>query len=233
MSTRPHPAFELQMPELAAEDFDYAILRRPADGARKDMLSLGHSGRQRALHDGRNLPRRVSRASLHRRAEARSRRASSPITVIDDVKPAGSIDSKFGDGAVGRFRHLSAGKPNGKARRCLGFARSFAKPVDADRRLVLQRRRGGGGSRRRSACALDRLTMLSAGGDAKLAGCSPMPRSSARSAASAARSWRRRPSARRSSPGAAQRKTHSVRLRGHLLAAVMQLRYFGPLTAVR
>ena len=40
---RPHPAFELQMPELAGGASDYAILRRPADGARKDMLTWGEA----------------------------------------------------------------------------------------------------------------------------------------------------------------------------------------------
>ncbi len=38
---RPHPAFDMQMPELAADGFNYAILRRNADKARKDVLSWG------------------------------------------------------------------------------------------------------------------------------------------------------------------------------------------------
>src|ERR1700744_3738852 len=38
---RPYPAFELVMPELAAGGSDYAILRRTADGARKDVISYG------------------------------------------------------------------------------------------------------------------------------------------------------------------------------------------------
>ena len=41
---RPHPAFELSMPELAASEPDYAILRRNADGARKDVLTWGEAG---------------------------------------------------------------------------------------------------------------------------------------------------------------------------------------------
>src|ERR1700733_6413592 len=38
---RPYPAFELLMPELAGSTYNYAILRRPSDGARKDVLSWG------------------------------------------------------------------------------------------------------------------------------------------------------------------------------------------------
>ncbi len=36
---RPHAAFELSMPDLASNPFDYAILRRNADGTRKDVLT--------------------------------------------------------------------------------------------------------------------------------------------------------------------------------------------------
>jgi hypothetical protein len=38
---RPYAAFELLAPELAAVPFDYSILRRATDGARKDVLTWG------------------------------------------------------------------------------------------------------------------------------------------------------------------------------------------------
>src|SRR6202042_208877 len=38
---RPYPAFELVMPELNGSAFNYAILRRRGDGARKDVLTWG------------------------------------------------------------------------------------------------------------------------------------------------------------------------------------------------
>ncbi len=44
------------MPELAALDSDYAILRRTADGARKDVISYGQGAGQRTVCHGRNLP---------------------------------------------------------------------------------------------------------------------------------------------------------------------------------
>src|SRR4029077_17492078 len=38
---RPHPAFELTVPELGGPASRYAIFRRDADGARRDVLSWG------------------------------------------------------------------------------------------------------------------------------------------------------------------------------------------------
>jgi len=38
---RPRPAFELSLPELGGPASRYAIFRRDADGARKDVLSWG------------------------------------------------------------------------------------------------------------------------------------------------------------------------------------------------
>jgi hypothetical protein len=40
---RPHPAFELVMPELGGLASGYSIFRREADGARKDVLSWGEA----------------------------------------------------------------------------------------------------------------------------------------------------------------------------------------------
>ncbi len=165
---RPHPAFELQMPELAAEDFDYAILRRTADGARKDILSFGT-----ATGSGPFVRVEIYRPGLNseRFIDAPSEIAARIVAykVVDDVKPAGSIDSKFGDMPLVDFAVLAPGKPNGRARRCLGFAHPFADPAmqiagwycSAGEEVV---------DRATLTCALDRLTMLSAGGDTKLAG---------------------------------------------------------------
>jgi len=40
---RPHPAFELVMPELGGLASGYSIFRREAGGARKDVLSWGEA----------------------------------------------------------------------------------------------------------------------------------------------------------------------------------------------
>jgi len=124
---RPHPAFELQMPELAGSASDYAIMRRNADGARKDILSFGT-----AAGSGPFVTLEIYRAGVksERFIDAPSEIAARIVAykVLDDVKPAGSIDSKFGDMPLVDFAVSAPGKPSGRARRCLGFARSFAEP---------------------------------------------------------------------------------------------------------
>jgi hypothetical protein len=161
---RPHPAFELLTPELAAGTSDYAILRRTADGARKDVLKWGEaSGTGPFVMVEIYRPGTESERFIDAPSEIAARIVAFPVT--DDVKPAGQIDSKFGVVPLVDFAIAAHGRP----RRCLGFARAFNGPVmqiagwycSAGEEVV---------DRATLACALDRLTMLSAGGDPKLAG---------------------------------------------------------------
>jgi hypothetical protein len=163
---RPHPAFEMAMPELAAVDTDYAILRRNADGARKDVISFGQ-----AAASGPYVVVEIYRsgADSERFIDAPSEIAAriTRFAVTDDVKPAGALDSKFGSMALVDF--AIAAQTTHRSRRCLGFAKAFDEPAmqiagwycSAGDEVV---------DRATLGCALDRLTMLSAGGDAKLAG---------------------------------------------------------------
>lgn len=157
----PHPAFELSMPELATGPANYAILRGSADGARKDLLSWGG-----ASGPGPFVMVEIYRPSgaEHFRdapSEVAARLVDFPIT--DDVKPAGAIDSKFGAVSLVDF----AIAPDGRERRCLGFAHPFDKPVmqiagwycSAGREVV---------ERTTVSCAIDRLSMISAGGNSQL-----------------------------------------------------------------
>jgi hypothetical protein len=160
---RPHPAFELIMPELAAQSPGYAILRRTADGARKDVLSWGD-----AAGSGPYVMVEIYRPGLagERFIDAPSEIAARilPFSITDDVKPAGTIDSKFGAAHLVDFAVAAQ-----KTRRCLGFARPFDQPAmqiagwycSAGDEVV---------DRATLACVLDRLTVLSAGGDGDLAG---------------------------------------------------------------
>jgi hypothetical protein len=159
---RPHPAFELQMPELAAEASDYAILRRPADGARKDVLTWGNaSGGGPYVEVEIYRPGAESERFIDAPSEIAARIVAFPIT--DDVKPAGEIDSKFGVVPLVDFAIAA----HSRGRRCLGFARAFDVPVmqiagwycSAGDEVV---------DRAALACVLDRLTVLSAGGDPRL-----------------------------------------------------------------
>ena len=159
---RPYPAFELKMPDLAAGPFDYTILRRPADGARKDILTWGGPAGTRpyALVE---IYRAGSRTEPFIDAPSEIAARILGLTVTDDVQAAGEMSSKFGTVPLVDFAVAAAGKE----RRCLGFARAFEAPpmqiagwyCNAGAAAV---------DRAKVACVLDHLTIISAGGDARL-----------------------------------------------------------------
>lgn len=150
------------MPELAAGGTDYAILRRAGDGARRDVLSWGNpSG-----HGPYVMIEIYRPAGAESFLDAASEIADRIVAyrVTDDVKPAGTIDSKFG--AFGLVDFAIA--PNGHERRCLGLAHPFTEPAmqiagwycSSGKEVV---------DRATLACLVDRLTIISAGGDEALA----------------------------------------------------------------
>ena len=164
---RPHPAFDMQMPELAADSFKYTILRRSSGEARKDVLTWGEptaAGPYVMVEIDR--PGGAGEHFLDASSEIAARIVD--FTVTDDVKPAGEIDSKFGPVSLVDFAIAVPGTHNGLQRRCLGFARPFNDPslqisgwyCSAGEQSV---------ERVTLACALDRLTILSAGSDSKVA----------------------------------------------------------------
>jgi hypothetical protein len=159
---RPYAAFELLAPELAVAVFDYSILRRASDGARKDVLTWGS-----AAGDGPYVAVEVYRAGVETEpfidAESEIAARIAGFTVTDHVKPAGQIDSKFGTVPLVDLALSS----QGKVRRCLGFARPFDKPAmqiagwycSPGEEVV---------SRPMLSCTIDRLTLNSAGGSSAL-----------------------------------------------------------------
>jgi hypothetical protein len=159
---KPFAAFELLAPELAAVPFEYSILRHPADGARKDVLTWGSPS-----SDGPSMTVEVYRAGIETEpfggAEGEIAARLAGFTVTDGVKPAGQIDSKFGTVPLVDFAISS----QGKTRRCLGFARPFDKPL-----MQIAGWYCGPGeeavSRPMLSCTIDRLTLNSAGGSLAL-----------------------------------------------------------------
>lgn len=160
---RPYPAFELLMPELAGSDYSYAIQRRGSDGARKDLMTWGD-----AAAAGPYAMVEIYRpaGAADRFLDATSEIAARIIdySVVDDVKPEGEIDSKFGTMPLVDFAILppqSEGESQLRRheRRCLGFARPFGVPAlqiagwycSAGREVV---------DRALVACMLDRLTLV-------------------------------------------------------------------------
>ncbi len=170
---RPHPAFELQMPEWAASNPDYAIQRRAADGGRKDVLSWGDPAAS-GLYAMVEIYRPGSAGERFIDAPSEIAARIVAFTVTDDVKAAGKLDTKFGavplvDFAIAAHDHGDDhANRHAQSRRCLGFARPFDTPVmqisgwycSPSEEVV---------DRATLSCALDRLTMLSAGGDGDLA----------------------------------------------------------------
>jgi hypothetical protein len=154
------------IPELAALDPGYAILRRAADGARKDVISYGQAaGSDPYVSVEIYRPGADSEHFIDAPSEIAAR--ITHFAVTDDVKPAGMLDSKFGAVPLVDFAITARSSP--KQHRCLGFAKSFDEP---EMQIAGWYCSGGDEvvDRAALACALDRLTMLSAGGDAKLAG---------------------------------------------------------------
>jgi hypothetical protein len=158
---RPFPAFALAIPEAAEQPSSYAIRRNIAGGGRKDILSLGATQgaapylEVEVYRPGREIAGFAApQDELDRRAKALG-----PVTAMQTQEP---LPSKFGPMTIVAF-DLAAATP----RHCLGFLRNFADPM-----LQLSGRfcQGGASPIERStlACALDRLTLLSAGSEPKV-----------------------------------------------------------------
>jgi len=158
---RPFPAFALSIPEAADVPSHYSIRRNAEGGGRKDILSLGE-------------PDDVSpylQVEIYRPGGEISRFAAPKATITADAAALGPVGlrragepltSKFGPLDIVAF-DTSKGTP----RHCLAFVRNFDDP-----RLQLSGWfcRGGADFIERStlACALDRLTLLSAGSEPKV-----------------------------------------------------------------
>jgi hypothetical protein len=159
--TRPHPAFDLTIPELFDYAPQYAIRRHADGGGRKDIMTWGEPGRSaryvmvEIYRPGSELERFADPAS-----EIAARAAA--LGPAGAVKISLPIDSKFGRAASVEFTIGRFGIGH-----CIGFVHDFDAPrlqisgVSCSMDSIVDRSS--------IACALDRLTMLSAGGDARLA----------------------------------------------------------------
>jgi hypothetical protein len=161
-AARPAPAFAVSVAELGESDFRYAILRHAA-GGRKDVLTWGDAAtaapfarieiyRMGTETDG---PRDIGLEISARIADH---------SAAGEVVWAGTLASKLGTFSLVDFT-ATAGEVR---RRCLGFIRAYDElpmqisgwycndgPELVERGIV--------------ACALDRLMLLSAGADTRIA----------------------------------------------------------------
>ncbi len=157
---KPFPAFALSIPEAADVPSTYAIRRNAAGDGRKDILSLGEPEGEAPFLQVTiyRLGSEIAGFPLPQSDLLAQAAGVGPVTAFRTEPP---LASKFGALSVAAF---DVGTP---PRHCLGFLRDFADP-----RLQLSGRFCQGGAeyiqRSTLACALDRLTLLSAGSEPKI-----------------------------------------------------------------
>ncbi len=159
IAVRSYPAFAVSQFDLSGKTETYEILRHP-DGGRKDVLRWAAQGEQP-----------IAEIEIYRPGGELSQ-SGPPIAEIAarmdpdgmrELQAAGIIDSKFGAVTL-----LGLSNRNGDARPCLGFMKGFDRP---DLRISGWSCQGDTLPARRAAigCILDRLILLTAGNDRKLA----------------------------------------------------------------
>jgi hypothetical protein len=164
LASRSHPAFAVSLIDQTDKTETYEIFRHP-DGGRKDVL---HWTAQGPALGGKPI------------AELEIYRPGAEFDPLDAVnapkggqqdspglEAAGIIDSKFGEVALLRPSSNASGAED-RARSCLGFIKRFGDPnLQISGWTCL----GDGLPAQRAAigCMLDRLTLLSAGNEPKLA----------------------------------------------------------------
>lgn len=156
-ATRPTPAFDLPAADLIGKSVAYDISRHP-EGGRRDTFRWSAESDGKPLAELEIYRRGGESEALPTPAATLARLAS--LGDPNSPQPAGMIDSKFGPVPLLSFQR--------DRQTCLGFVKAFDTA-----RLQLGGWSCNGASlvaqRSLAACALDRLTMLSAGNDPKLA----------------------------------------------------------------
>jgi hypothetical protein len=158
---RPFPAFALSIPEAADVPASYAIRRHADGGGRKDILRLGEPDSSAPY----------LQIEIYRPGSETRRFADPKTEIITSADALGPVDARRADEELpSKFGPLSIvtfDTSKGTPRRCLAFVRAHSDP-----RLQLSGWFCQSGSefieRSTLACALDRLTLLSAGSEPKV-----------------------------------------------------------------
>ena len=158
-AVRPQPAFATPGADFSVRSESYEIVRHAHGGGRKDILRWVGETPLSQLELYRPGTELTAFGPVANEVAARVLRGRK-----EAVQEAGVIETKFGALPLVRF----AGEAGGKPRACMGFAYTFDSP-----RLQISGWTCQGDNaqsqRRAIGCVLDRLTMLSAGNDPKLA----------------------------------------------------------------
>ncbi|MES2599908.1 MAG: hypothetical protein V4602_03755 [Pseudomonadota bacterium] len=161
LASRPHPAFAVSKLDLSDRPNAYEILRHP-EGGRKDILRwAATTGEPPTAEVEIYRPGGELDAFSAADADVASRMAG---RVTDGTEPAGFIDTKFG--RVPLIRFSGAALPGKEA--CLGFAKTFTAPSVRISGWACQADTAAA-QRAFVGCTLNRLILLSAGNDPKMA----------------------------------------------------------------
>jgi hypothetical protein len=161
---KPFPALVLAIPEAAGVPSHYTILRNRAGGGRKDILSLGEPDGA-APYLQVEVYRPGSEIRHFARPEAEIAKAATGLGPAQ-LGRGEPLNSKFGSLAIVPFAATQ-----GMPRHCLGFVRAYDEPRLQLSGWFCQGTKFGGADfidRSTLACALDRLTLLSAGSEPKV-----------------------------------------------------------------
>jgi hypothetical protein len=171
LASRSHPAFAVNSLDLSEKTETYEIFRHP-EGGRKDVLHWKAQGATQGTAQSEKL---VAELEIYRPGGEFSRSDATGAEITARIDPEGSgrleaagvIDSKFGKVALLRLAGNTdgAGKEN---KSCLGFLKRLGDPTLQISGWTCQ---GDGLPARRAAigCMLNRLTLLTAGNEPKLA----------------------------------------------------------------
>ncbi|MCF2521419.1 hypothetical protein [Bradyrhizobium sp. G127] len=160
-ASRPHPAFAISKLDLSDRPDAYEILRHP-EGGRRDILRWAASAGEAPTAEI-EIYRPGGELDAFTAADAglAARMAGQPAT---EVEPAGVLETKFG--RVALLRLSGAALPAKQT--CLGFVKTFTAPNVTLSGWSCQ---AGSLAAQKTflGCTLNRLTLLSAGNDPKMA----------------------------------------------------------------
>jgi hypothetical protein len=157
-ASRPRPAFALRSGDFQGTTESYEIFRRPG-GARKDIL--------RWTADGEKIPvveieiDRPGSAAEHLASPAADLARRMGLSIVTEPETAGVVETKFGPVTLWRLPDAPPA--------CLGFAKDFDKGEPRLRISGWACKADSPSRYRLIGCTVDRLILLSAGNDAKLA----------------------------------------------------------------